>query len=363
MKTTLVGPLVLGLAGFVVAFYPATTVKAAKPETVTPHIVTPQISEERTPAIQFRTNFYDFGKLIAPGFVSGVFKFKNVGTGILKVAPPVPSCGCTDAKVKPNTLAPGESGVITYSIKLDHAMGQVQKRISVYSNDPKTPEVQLTVQLNYMPLYELNPLLLQLQLAANQDAAKGNFTIVRNDGKPVGIKRLITSQKWISATLAPSSDPQASLVRVNVTVHRPEDPAPILMGNVQVWADHQTNRPVQTLFLSCQIQGQLTATPSRMYWVIPDFGNTITNYPTTSLTRTVRLKSVLGNPVKIESVTTSIEGLSTRIVPQNGKKTFDLILKFNQLPQGFSNGNVTIKTSSASLPELKVPIIVSVAPK
>jgi hypothetical protein len=316
-----------------------------------------------TPVIQFDTNFCDLGKLTAPGKVSGVFKFKNTGNALLELAQPDTSCGCTVARVSQDKLAPGQGGEITYTISLDHVMGQVQKQIMVHSNDPRTPEVDLTVQLDYTPLYELSPMVLRMALPADQDETHATFTIVRNDGQPLGLKNLTPSQKWVSAALDASVTPQASSAKVNVTVHRPPHPSSKLVANVQLWAGDQTDRPVQTMFLSCDIQGELSASPAQIYWVIPNFGESITNYPVQSLTRTVELKSILDKPVKIENVRSSIKGLSAQINAPEAGKLFTLILKFAELPNQFTSGDVTIDTSSAFLPELKVPVIVSVAPK
>ena len=315
-----------------------------------------------TPVIQFETNFYDLGKLTAPGKVSGVFKFKNTGTALLELAQPDTSCGCTVARVLSDKLAPGQSGEITYTISLDHVMGQVQKEIMVHSNDPKTPEVDLTVQLDYTPLYEMSPMVLRMALPADKDQEEATFTIVRNDGQPLGIKNIVTSQKWVNAVLDSSVAPQASSGQVTVTVHRPPHPSSRLIANVQLWAGDQTARPVQTMFLSCDMQGELAASPAQIYWVIPNFGNSITNYPAQSLTRTVELKSILDKPVKIENVRSSIKGMSAEVTPSDGGKLFTLIIKFAELPREFTSGDVTIGTSSAFLPELKVPVVVSVAP-
>jgi hypothetical protein len=260
-------------------------------------------------------------------------------------------------------LAPGQSGQITYTISLDHAMGQVQKQIMVHSNDPRTPEVDLTVQLDYTPLYELSPMVLRMALPADKDEAQATFTIVRNDGQPLGLKNLVASQKWVSAALDPAVTPQANSARVNVTVHRPPHPPSSLIANVQLWAAGETDRPVQTMFLSCDMQGELTASPAQIYWVIPDFGDSITNYPVQSLTRTIELKSISDQPVKIENVRSSIAGMSAQVMPPEAGKLFTLVLKFVDLPTKFTSGNVMIDTSSAFLPELKVPVIVSVAPK
>lgn len=358
MRTTLTA--VLGLGGFIGALCLVNPGHAAEPSSIyagAPH------ADQGTPVIQFETNFYDFGKLIAPGSVSGVFKFKNAGTGVLELAPPEPSCGCTSAKAEPDRLAPGESGKITYSINLDHDMGQVQKHIEIHSNDPQNPDLDLTIQLDYTPLYELNPLLLRVMLPADKSEVHGKFMIVRNDGKPLALDRIVSSQKWASAVLDPATKPDASSAMVDVTAKRPDKPLQIMMANIDLWAKDQPDRPVQTLFLSCQMQGELSATPAQIYWVIPDFGGSISNYPAAALTRRVKLKSILDEPVSIENVTNNLKGLTTRVVPDDGGKTFDLILKFAELPQQFISGNVMITTSSPLLPQLNLPVVVSVAPK
>jgi Protein of unknown function (DUF1573) len=319
--------------------------------------------KDGTPVIQFDTNFCDLGKLTAPGKVSGVFKLKNTGTAVLELAPPDTSCGCTVAKVVPDKLAPGQTGAITYTISLDHVMGQVQKQIMVHSNDPKTPEVDLTIQLDYTPLYELSPMVLRMSLPADKDQAQASFLITRNDNQPLGLDKILTSQKWITAVLDPSDPPEASSGHVDVTIQRPPHPPSMIIGNIQLWSSNQVDRPVQTMFLSCDVQGELKATPAQIYWVIPDFGDSITNYPAQALTRKVELDSILDKPVTIDNVRSSIKGMSAEVTPTRAGKLFTLILKFAELPHEFTSGNVIIDTSSASLPELKVPVVVSVAPK
>lgn len=319
--------------------------------------------KDGTPIIQFETNFCDLGKLTAPGKVSGAFKFKNTGTALLELAQPDTSCGCTVAKVSPDKLAPGQTGEITYTINLDHAMGQVQKEIMVHSNDPKTPEVDLTVQLDYTPLYQLSPMVLRMELPADKDEARSSFLIVRNDGQPLELKNPVASQKWVSAEFAPAYSPQASSAQINVTVRRPDHPASMMIANVQLWPSNEVDRPVQTMFLSCNVQGELSATPAQIYWVIPNFGDSIRNYPAQSLTRSVELKSVLDKPVRIRTVRTNIKGMSAQVTPAEPGEDFTLTLKFAELPQQFTSGDVMIDTASAALPELKVPVIVSVAPK
>src|SRR6478735_3210668 len=74
------------------------------------------------PRIQFETNIFNFGKITAVESGSGRFKFKNVGDAVLKVEPPQASCECTEPRVKPDIVAPNETGEVRFTIKLDRPL-------------------------------------------------------------------------------------------------------------------------------------------------------------------------------------------------------------------------------------------------
>jgi hypothetical protein len=311
------------------------------------------------PRIQFETNFFDFGKITAVETLSGTFTFKNVGDAVLKIDPPQASCECTEPKVFPDALAPGESGEVRFTIKLDRPLNG-QRMIMVHSNDPKTPNVALTLQLDYTPLYEFSPKTLLVVLPAGKDALQSHVTVSRKDGKPLGVDRITASQDWITALFDSSSKPEDSSAQINVIVHRPSGPPGPINATIQLWGS-QTPRALQSLPVTGEILGELSASPRSLYWVIPDFGKDKSAYPEEALTRKIEFKSVLGREVELKKVTSTIKGLSMNVVPKVPGKVFDLILRFDELPAEFSNGKVTIETSLASLPKIEVPMTVAVS--
>jgi hypothetical protein len=314
------------------------------------------------PRIQFETNFFDFGRITAAETISGVFKFKNIGDGILKIGKPEASCDCTEARLTSDTLAPGESGELNYTIKLERALN-AQRHIMVPSNDPKTPMAQVTMQMDYTPLYELNPLTLRIGVPARREMMPSRFTVTRIDGKPLDINRLTTSQDWISAVFDSSFKPQDNEAKINVVVHRPAGPPLPINATILMWNTNQPGRPVRTMILTGEVQGELVADPSRFDWVLADFGTDISKYPAESLIRKISLRSVLGQEIELKNPSTNIKGMSLQIVPKEPGKMFDLVLKFDELPQEFIKGKVTVETSLASLPKLEVPVTISVAPR
>ena len=296
--------------------------------------------------------------------ISGTFKFRNAGDAVLKVDPPQASCDCTEPRVKPDTLALGETGEVTYTIKLERPLTG-QRFIRVHSNDPQTPSVQLNIQLDYTPLYEVSPKSFWITVPAGKDEVVEMATISRNDGKPLGIDRLTASQQWISAAFDPPLKPEDTTGRINVTVRRPSEPPAPFSAKVQMWMSGDGKpRSVQSIAVAGEIQGEVSAVPSRLYWVIPDFGTNKTAYPGEALMRKIELSSVLGHEVEIKKAASDIKGMKVQIVPKEGKdagKKFELILRFDELPEAFTNGKVTVETSLRSLPKLEVPMTIAVA--
>jgi hypothetical protein len=332
--------------------------QGAQPAKPQAEAITDAAAANGGPRIQFETNLFDFGKITAVETLSGSFKFKNVGDAVLKVDPPQASCECTEPKVIPDTLAPGESGEVTFTIKLERPLNG-QRMIMVHCNDPRTPDVHLTLQLDYTPLYEFSPKTLTIILPAGKDVLESHVAVMRKDGRPLGVDRIIASQDWMSAAFDSSARPEDSSAQINVTVHRPSGPPAPINATIQLWSS-QVSQPLQSLPVTGEILGELAANPRSLYWVIPDFGKDKAAYPEEALTRKIELKSVLGHEVELKNVTSTVKGLSTKIVSKVPGKAFDLVLKFEQLPTEFSNGKVTIETSLASLPRIEVPMTVAV---
>ncbi|MGZ4961335.1 MAG: DUF1573 domain-containing protein [Limisphaerales bacterium] len=319
------------------------------------------------PKIKFETNFFDFGKVTSSEKLIGSFKFKNLGTAELKLDSPQASCDCTEAKISPDKLAPGAEGKVTYSIKMDHAVSG-QRYIKVHSNDPENPDLELTIQLDYTPLFETTPPKLNVLLRPGKADVQTTFDVNRMDGKPLGIDHISTSQEWITAEFDAAYDPTGgspfdanqkhveSMGRVIVTVHRPPADAPTFFNEkVELWNGQQSDHSAKIIELHGQIQGEITADPPRMEWAFADLGDDITKYSDQALTRHILLISALGKPVEFKKISTDVQGLNVKVVPKGGKN-FDMVIKFEKLPHNLIDGKVTLETTLESMPKLEIPL-------
>lgn len=106
----------------------------------------PEKTDSNSPRIQFEREIYDFGIAGQEREISHDFVFKNVGDSPLQIENPRTSCGCTSAILSGDTAAPGESGIIHASFKTQKYEGKQKKVISVESNDPENPKIELVIQ-------------------------------------------------------------------------------------------------------------------------------------------------------------------------------------------------------------------------
>ena len=311
------------------------------------------------PKIQFDQTLFDFGKTSQVTTVSGVFKFKNTGDAVLKLEPPKPSCGCTVAELKPDTLPPGAAGELPFTLNLGFSKATLEKHIAVRCNDPQTPEVSLTIKVDYTPLYELNPLTLSPNLAFGVNDTFQLTTLARTDGKPLRIARLDGSQPWITATEEPGVSAGAATARIRVSIRR-DGPPRRFNEYVHVYADGQSNMPVSSIFIYGEIMGEVSLTPEALYWSITGATNTPAENPEAVTTRRVTIRSASGQRIELKNPQSTIKGIKVELVPKEPGKVYELIARLDDVPASTISGNVSFETSVAAQSKIELPVIVNV---
>lgn len=83
---------------------------------------------------------WDFGEVLQRETVDHQFEIQNAGTDTLYISRVKPSCGCTSAPLTKDVVAPGESIWIDITFDSRRFSGKVAKHVSVFCNDPDTPE-------------------------------------------------------------------------------------------------------------------------------------------------------------------------------------------------------------------------------
>jgi hypothetical protein len=144
------------------------------------------LSQTGAPRVVFKELERDFGRIKQGETVSYEFIFKNEGTAPLEVRRVATSCGCTAALVSQKEIAPGKEGRLKVSFDSRGYSGQVVKYIYFDSNDPKQPQVELTIKAEIetgpAAKLELDRYNLDLGISLEGEEASAKL-LVRNTGQ------------------------------------------------------------------------------------------------------------------------------------------------------------------------------------
>jgi hypothetical protein len=103
---------------------------------------------ENEPKVVILPMAYDFGDIIQDSVVTTYFVIANEGSDTLKITKVSASCGCTAVMPEKNELKPGESTNLKVTFDSKGKTGKQNRLITVDTNDPKNPTINLTLTGN-----------------------------------------------------------------------------------------------------------------------------------------------------------------------------------------------------------------------
>ncbi|RLD44529.1 MAG: hypothetical protein DRI86_07250 [Bacteroidetes bacterium] len=101
---------------------------------------------KKAPKISFLNTTYDFGTVKPGTVVKYSFDFTNEGKKTLNILKVKTSCGCTTTKLDVKTYKKGAAGKIDAIFNTRGRKGRQHKTITIITNDPKNPQITLTVK-------------------------------------------------------------------------------------------------------------------------------------------------------------------------------------------------------------------------
>jgi hypothetical protein len=310
--------------------------------------------------IQFDKVVYDFGSTALVESVTGTFTFQNGGDAELKVGAPKPSCGCTVASVKPDTLKPGDKGELVFKVNLGSSRGPLEKHITVPSNDPLSPNVTLAIKVEVKQIVEVSSGAISLGAIRQGVSTNASVTIRRVDGKKLVVGRIEPSSKLLQARLEPLEGTNADqAVKLNVEVNGEGAPRRF-NDNVRVYLEG-VNQPVATVFVNGQVLGDVIVDHESLYWSIMDPSRMPTNNPLSQQVRRVTISSARpGQPLEISNLTTSLKDLTVELTTVETGKTYVVVATLAGTPKKSEQGTVSFDTNTPAQPKVTIPVTIVV---
>jgi hypothetical protein len=176
-------------------------------------------SNQGVPIIFFEKTTHDYGR-ISPGSANYCeFKFQNKGAGILKIADIGKTCGCTASTLEKKEYAPGEEGTIKVQYTADSGSGARTRNLYVFSNDPNTPKVELTIIAFLVQKVVCEPERLDYTLKGDK-AGLAELTIRSVDEKPFAITRFEATANAVTAEFDPNQKATKFVLQTKIDLQK-----------------------------------------------------------------------------------------------------------------------------------------------
>ncbi len=175
--------------GLAVAFLFASAAIAQTDNTNDPKTgVKPVEVPDNTPVATPVQPSHDFGKIWTGEDLKHTFQIKNTGTAPLKITKVKPACGCTKKGKHPSSIAPGETGEFSFGLNTKKLRGNFTKQITVTTNDPKKPSLQLKLVGEVQHFVEVTPSAATFGRLKADSVSTKTLKVRNNTGENLDIK-------------------------------------------------------------------------------------------------------------------------------------------------------------------------------
>ncbi|MEA2599636.1 MAG: hypothetical protein QOF89_628 [Acidobacteriota bacterium] len=285
--------------------------------------------------------------------VAADFAIRNDGDAVLEISNVQPACGCTVAEFD-KTIAPGKTGKVHAVVDTSTFNGAISKGVTVYTNDPATPQIELTLKAKVEPYISVKP---------------GYARYITVQGEPM--EGDISQTLWVpdgGDMDVTSVDSPWPYLKVSYREAKPEERVPDVKGKqwrvemklqndakVGPLADYvtvHTNHPKQKIVqipVTGFVRPVIAVTPA-----VGDFGKIELKEP---LKKSLSVRNFATEPIKVTSVEPSLKGIEARIEPLEEGREYNIRLTLSPgLGKGPFNGKLTLHTDSPKVPLLEVEL-------
>jgi hypothetical protein len=228
--------------------------------------------------------------------------------------------------------------------------GQIEKQIHIEPDLPGAAAVSLVTKVNVVPLYDADPM--QVNLGDMREGASTNLSVRvwRADKKSLGSIALQPSQPFIVATLEPLPGKGAeAMMQVQITA----DGKPRwLYERVAVLAGTPTQE-VAAVNLYGRVVGEVVMSREEIYWAV------VKGRATT--TRSFRVSSSTpGKKFKIGNLACTLKEVQIRSDPLLDGQGYEVTIELRQIPARTTRGEISFTTSLEKQPRMSLPITINV---
>lgn len=284
------------------------------------------------PALSIEQPVFDFGTVSEGEKIEHQFTLKNAGQGLLRIDRVQPACGCTAAAPEKNELGPGEETVVLASFDTKGFRGYKEKRVQIYSNDPRKPYSIIEFRGNVKADVDVHPPRVYFGKVRKGEKSKKVLTIKVDPSTSVSVKEVIARSPEVGVEVEGSGPTQ----RVKVSLSS-DIPVGVFKTRLAVRTTSRKN-PVVNVPVFARVVGDLELEPSDASFGLLD------GPLNKRVSRTLKLTNTADFPVKVLSVEPTIPSVEVESLTIKEGKRYDIVVTATEGLEGTLRGKVNVIT-------------------
>jgi hypothetical protein len=282
------------------------------------------------------------------------FVIKNEGDADLQITSVQPACGCTVADFD-KVIKPGQTGKVHAVVDSTTFSGPISKGVSVFTNDPEHPQIELTIHAKVEPFISIKPGYARY-ITVQGEPLEGNIaqTLWAPDGTPWDITGVDSPFPFLTVTFREAKpeerlpDAKGKQWKVEMKLSNQAKVGP-LSDYVTVHTNHPKQKIVQ-IPVSGFVRPVVAATPPNA-----DFGKIELKEP---LRKALNIRNFATEPIKVTSVDPTLpKGIETKLETLEEGREYQVRIVLNpELAKGPFLGKLVIHTDSPKVPVLEVEV-------
>jgi len=304
------------------------------------------------PAAEIAKPVIDVGVVAKGEAIEQLFEIRNGGDEALEILDVQSACGCAVAEFD-RSIAPGATGTVKAVISTESLDGPIAKSVTLYTNDPTNPRLDLVVKANIKVHIEAKPSYARFLLVQGEGAQTLISVLSSESFRNLSVSRVESPYPFLEVRYR-EAEPQERILNrdgrqwaIQVTL-----PPGAPIGPLADYLIVHTNHPRQKQF-KLPIQGFVQPTLA----VVPrvaDVGRQDLNRP---YTVTFEVKNQGTPDVEILQATATIPGAKTKIETKEEGRLFKVLVTLpTTMPTGDFEDRVRVQTSSATQPVIEIDL-------
>ncbi|MEM7049485.1 MAG: DUF1573 domain-containing protein [Acidobacteriota bacterium] len=282
------------------------------------------------------------------------FVLRNEGAQELEIVDVRPACGCTVAEFD-KSVAPGGEGKIHAVLDTTTFAGPISKGITVLTNDPVSPRLQLAIKADVQPYLFVQPGFARFIAPQHSDAGSVEQILFTRTFENLEVVKVETPYDFMTVDYRQATeqdDPRENAVgnQYVFNFNMDYDKAPI--GTIADYVTIHTNHPDQPIIkvpVSGFVRPMIAVSPQEA-----DFGE-ITAGEERQASMVIRSFAI--EEIELTGAESTVPGVELDITPIEEGRRFNLSITLKpELPKGEFDGKIKITTNSNRKPMIEVPL-------